>query len=503
MVEMDRRAFLQSAAAAAVTAAMPRAAAAQASPAGVPKERMIGIQVGAVSFTDEGTEQVLDVFQQDASVNTLFLATFTYGRGIAGRQVPGQPLPDHGKQAYDTGTFYGGNYATIHPQYYKDTVFKGTRAPDLGANYDVLEAVLPSARKRGIKTICWFEDVFRKDLPNIDQLQEKELSGRNATTLCFNNPNYRNFLLGIVEDWSRSYEIDGIMWGSERQGAFSNALGASAGGRSSNPHNVTCFCQYCEAKAKERGINPDRARQGFTELAKFVDAGRQGQRPVDGYYVQLWRLMLRYPELLAWEMLWTDSLRETYAAIHAKVKEVKPSLGVGWHIWHTNSFNPIYRAEQDLAAIAPASDFLKIVIYQNCAGERMASYIDSVGKTIYGDVPGQELLDFHDRVLNYEQQNLAQIPFTGFSADYVLRETKRARAGLEGTKTQLWPGIDIDIPTAQGHSKCTPEGTRDVVLAAFHGGADGVILSRKYSEMKSSNLKGAGMALKELGGATS
>jgi hypothetical protein len=35
------------------------------------------------------------------AINTLFLATFTYGRGIAGRQVPGQPLPDHGKQEYD------------------------------------------------------------------------------------------------------------------------------------------------------------------------------------------------------------------------------------------------------------------------------------------------------------------------------------------------------------------------------------------------------------------
>ena len=49
----------------------------------------------------------MDQFQRDAAVNTLFLATFTYGRRIAGRQVPGQPLPDHGKQEYDTGTFYG------------------------------------------------------------------------------------------------------------------------------------------------------------------------------------------------------------------------------------------------------------------------------------------------------------------------------------------------------------------------------------------------------------
>jgi hypothetical protein len=500
MVDMDRRSFIQGAAAAAVASSVApgRAIAPSDSQASVLKGQMIGLQVGAVSFVDEGTEKVLDQLQEDADVNTLFLATFTYGRGIAGRQVPGQPLPDHGMQAYDTGTFYGGNYATIHPQYYKDAVFKGTPAPDLGPHYDVLDAVLPSARKRNIRTICWFEDVFRRDLPNISALQEKQLSGKNAATLCFNNPNYRNFLLGIVEDWSRSYDIDGIMWGSERQGAFSNALGASHGGRSSDPHNVTCFCQYCEAKARERGINPQRARDGFTELARFVDAGRQGKRPIDGYYVEVWRLMLRYPEMLAWEMLWTDSLRETYAAIYGKVKEVKPSLGVGWHIWHNNSFNPIYRAEQDLAVIAPASDFLKIVMYQNCAGERMASYIESVGQTIYGDVPGQELLDFHDRVLNYQEQNLAQIPFTGFSSNYVYRETQRARAGLAGTKTLLWPGIDIDIPTEPNHSKCTPEGTKDIVLAAFHGGADGVVLSRKYSEMKLANLKGAGMAIKQL-----
>lgn len=495
MVDVDRRAFLQGVAATAVTATIPDAGA-MVLPA-APNKKMIGIQVGAVSFVDEGTEKVLDTFQQDAGVNTLFLATFTYGRGIAGRQVPGQPLPDHGKQEYDTNTFTGGNYATIHPEFYKNTVFKGTRATELG-NYDVLEAVLPSARKRGIKTICWFEDAFRNDLPNIEQLQEIDLSGNHADTVCFNNPNYRNFLLGIVEDWSRSYDIDGIMWCSERQGAFSNALGAEQEGRDINPYEVTCFCQFCQEKAKQRGIDPRRARQGFLKLAKFVQAGRQGKRPVDGYFVELWRLMLYYPELLAWEMLWTDSLRETYTAIYHHVKQIKPSLGVGWHISSTNSFNPIYRAEQDLAAIAPVSDFLKIVMYNNCAGERMAGYIDSVSQTLYGDVPPQQLLEFHYRVLNYQEKSLAQIPFTGFSADYVFRETQRSRAGLAGTKTQLWSGIDIDIPTAPNHSKCTPAGVRDAVLAAFRGNADGVILSRKYSEMKLTDLKGAGDAMRQL-----
>src|ERR1700722_14435623 len=311
---MDRRGFLQTAAAGALTAAAAPAAG-----------KMIGIQVGAVSFVDEGVEKVLDIFQQDGAVNTLFLATFTYGRGIAGRQIANQPLPDHGKREYDTDTFHGGSYTRIHPEYYRDTVLTDFRAPEFG-DYDVLDAVLPSARKRGMKTICWFEHVWRRDVPRVSQAQEVQLDGANATTLCFNNPSYKNWLLGAVEDYARSHEIDGIMWGSEREGAFSNMM------RGTNPRSVTCFCQHCIAKARSHGVDPARARAGFEALMSFVNAARQNHKPIDGYYVTVWRLMLRYPELLAWEMLWTDSLRETYAAIYKQVKDEKPSVGVSRHI---------------------------------------------------------------------------------------------------------------------------------------------------------------------------
>ncbi|HEX4164162.1 MAG TPA: hypothetical protein VHZ55_01695 [Bryobacteraceae bacterium] len=461
-------------------------------------KKTIGIQIGAVSFADEGVEPVLDVLQEKASVNTLFIAAFTYGRGIAGRQVPGQPLPDHGKQEYDTGTFHGGSYAAIHSQYYANTPLKNLRAPDLGS-FDVFETVLPVARKRGMKNVAWFEDVFRSDIPGIEQLQERDLHGRKASTLCLNNPGYRNFLLDLVEDYARSWDLDGIMWGSERQGAFANALGSHHGGGAGDPGRVTCFCEFCRDRATAQGIRVERARSGFLELEKFVREARSGRRPVDGYYVELWRLTLTYPELLAWENLWHDSLRDTYQAIYKKVKSINPALGVGWHIWHNNSFSPIYRAEQDLHRIAPYSDFLKIVMYHNCAGERMASYINSVSETQYGDVPRNELLQVHYRVLGYgDEGTYDQIPQTGFSSDYVLRETKRARAGLADTKALLWPGIDIDIPTAANHSKCTPKGTQDAVLAAFHGGADGIILSRKYSEMMLANLAGAGAAIRQL-----
>ena len=463
----------------------------------VSSSKMVGIQIGAVSFVDEGTERVLDILQERAGVNTLFLAVFTYGRGIAGRQIPGYPLPDHGKQEYDVNSFHGGNYATPHPQYYKDTVIRPEHAPDHG-NLDILAEVLPAAKRRGMKVIAWMEDVFRTDLPNIEKAQEKDLYGRNMETLCVNNPNYRNFFTGLVEDFARSYEVDGIMWGSERQGALSDSLGATHDTPPIDPGNVTCFCQFCQAKAKEQGINPERAKAGFLELEKFVRASRSGKRPSDGYYVQFWRVLLRYPELLAWEMLFTDSLRENYAAIYKTVKTARPAIPVGWHIWHNTSFNPIYRAEQDWNELSAYSDFIKVVMYSNCGGERMALYTDNVGSTLYGDLTKQQLTEFTYEVMNFKERSYDEIPYTGLSADYVYRETKRALEGVAGKKTQIWAGIDIDIPTEINHSRRSPQSVKDAVAAAFHAGVPGVILSRKYSEMKLTNLSGAGDAVREL-----
>src|ERR1044071_8060755 len=132
---LTRREFLKAttgalAAAAAGPALIPVTARAQ------PQRKMIGIQAGAVSVVDGGTERVLDILQERGAVNTIFLATYTYGRGIAGRQVPNRPLPDHGKQEYDLD-FHGGNFATPHAKFYEHTVLQQTKAPDHG-DLDIL-----------------------------------------------------------------------------------------------------------------------------------------------------------------------------------------------------------------------------------------------------------------------------------------------------------------------------------------------------------------------------
>ncbi|HET7346183.1 MAG TPA: hypothetical protein VFJ10_02570 [Acidobacteriaceae bacterium] len=481
MAEVTRREFGKVAAAAACAAAVPGWAA-SANP-------MIGIQVGAVSFTDEGVEAVLDRLQHDAAVNTLFVAAFSYGRGIAGRQVPGQPLPDHGKQEYDTG-FRGGNFARVHPQYYTSTSLKNIQATDYG-KFDVLGDVIPAARARGMKTICWYEDVFRQDLDGIDQLQEVTLSGKKASTLCFHNPEVQAFWRGLTEDFVRSYPIDGIMWGSERQGPFGNAIRSVHGG-SGDPMSVTCFCNFCRQEATRRGIDVQRAIEGYTKLAELV---RTPSRPSDGYFVSYWRLLVQYPEILGWEKLWNDGLQSTYASLYKLAKSVRPDIGVGWHIWHNNSFSPFYRAEQDYAEFRRYSDFLKVVMYNNCGGPRLASYVRGVSHTIFADFAPEAVLEWTYGVQNYKESTLEEIPQRGLSADYVARETKRALAGVGGA-VKIWPGIDIDIPTGANEKKTQPEDVRESVRAALGAGADGVILSRKYSEMRLANLRAAGEAVR-------
>jgi hypothetical protein len=496
---MDRRQFLTSSTVLAGSALLSRvpgvAPEATASSGSIADPAMVGIQAGAVSFVDEGTEKVLDNFQQLAAVNTIFLATFTYGRGIAGRQVPGQPLPDHGKQEYDTATFHGGNFATPHPQYYKDTALTPEKAPDLGA-YDVIADVLPAAHRRGMKVICWFEDVIAAGVAGFDTAREVTLTGPSSNSVCSRNPHVRHFWLGLVEDYLRSYDVDGLMWGSERQGPIGNVLAANHGGAGSGGR-LACFCQYCLEAARKEGINIDRAREGYTQLAAWAVAVGAGSRPADGAFVTFWRLLVKYPEILAWERLWNEGLTDTYRDMYRLAHEIAPAKGIGWHIWHNNSFSWLYRAEQDYAEFSQYSDFLKVVMYNFCGGERLAQYVRNVNRSVFADLSPEQILSFTYDVQQYHDRPLGELAASGLGADYVLRETRRAIAGA-GPTLKIWPGIDIDIPTAATSKKTQPDDVYQAVKAAFAGGAPGVLLSRKYSEMKLDNLRGAGRAIREL-----
>ncbi|MBU6400679.1 MAG: twin-arginine translocation signal domain-containing protein [Verrucomicrobia bacterium] len=495
---IPRRQFIQASAGAAAAVAVAPTLLSQTTAVADATPKMIGLQVGAVSFVDEGTDTVLEILQQRGAVNTIFLTTFTYGRGLAGRQIPGFPFPDHGVRESDQGFFHGGDYATPHPEFYRDTRLKALHAPDHG-DLDIVATVLPAARRRGLKLYCSIEDVFRSDLPGVQEFQEVDLRGRKAGSLCLFHPDVRGFWTALATDLASSYDIDGILFFNERNGPLLNALGASHAQNIASSR-VTCFCEHHQQAARERGINFQRAHAGYAQLDRFVQGALAGERPTDGYFVEFWRTLVDYPEIILWDRLFDEGKHQVLAEVNAAVKAVRQGLQVGFHIEHVNSFNPVFRATRSYAELARLADFLKIVVYNNCGGERYAHFIHNVGSTVFRDVPPAELLEFNNHLLNYAHEaGLDQLPAAGLSPDYVFRETRRALAGAQG-RCRILPGIDIGIPTGRKSRQAAPDDTYAATAAGLQAGADGLIFSRKYSEMTLANLEAAGRAVKRLHG---
>ncbi len=503
---MTRREMLKATAAAGVTAfvgqtrgqdSTPASAGAAAPAAGPapaaskPLEKftpVVGMQIGALPLAKEDLDRLLETLRERGGINTLFV--FAYGH--VARWVP---MAQQG--------FRGGNFAIPHMQYYKDTHFtyEDMRAPEF-ADVDILERTMKATRKHGFKTYALIEEADKEAVvPAWQELYEIDSHGRKQAAQpggpCSNNPLYRGFTQGLAEDYLRSYGVDGFMWSSERQGGMTSAMGAWHHGGGSDPTKGTCFCEHCLKKAAALNIDAGRAKEGFAKLERFIRDGRARQRPRDGYFVSFFRLLLAYPELLQWESLWVNSRTQFMTDLRNRVKSVNPDTPVGFHVWHNASFSPFYRAEIDFTGMAKNADFIKPVLYNVSAGERMTSFVNSVGRTIFGDIPQPEILQMLYAMFDYKELPFEKVGAAGFSTDYIAREVQRTLDDIGPAKVPVYAGLDIDIPGAG--AKYTPESVKQSVMAAFNSGARGVIFARNYAEMKPANLGGVRAALDELG----
>ncbi|HEX4005656.1 MAG TPA: hypothetical protein VHX60_05750 [Acidobacteriaceae bacterium] len=461
------------------------------------QHKFVAIQIGARSFVDEGVDKCLDTLAETAGVNVLMPTVFTYGTGLAGRQVHDEPLPDHGVQAYDE--VHGGSYARVHPEFYNDSPVKDIRAPELG-DFDVLADVIPKARARKMQVYALFEEAYNPALmPGFEAVCEVDLYGRLGRDTCFNNPQARGFLTAMVSDWMTSNDLDGLMWESERQGPLNNAIGAHFHPMTGGKSSLNCFCQYCLRKGRDQGIDVERARTGYMELDRWVGETLNNPRSPDGTFVTFWRLLLQYPEILAWERFWTRSQEEMYGIIYGTAKAIRPHAQVGWHIMHLVTMSPFYSADVTYERLTHVSDFIKPSTYNNCAGPRLAQYIRNVQSTVFRDMTPDQVLAMTYQMMGLSNEpSLAALPTAGLSGASVGVETKKAIADVKG-QIPIYPGIDIDIPTGLQEKRTQPSDVKAATLAALDAGAPGVVLSRKYAEMRLTNLAGAKQALQDFG----
>ena len=123
----------------------------------------------------------------------------------------------------------------------------------------------------------------------------------------------------------------------------------------------------------------------------------------------------------------------------------------------------------------------------------MAGFVSRLCSTIFADATPQDLLPLYYKIMNYDEKPFEEMGPSGLSVDYIARETKRAIADT-GHSIQIYPSVDIDVPIQPGWKKTTPEAVKAEVQAAFSAGADGIVLSREYTEMWLANLAAAGDA---------
>jgi hypothetical protein len=457
----------------------------------VNRKNLVATQVKAYSWQDEGIDKLLDNLQQKGNVNTVFAFTFLAGSGQIEKDGP-IALPDHGKYGVidEGGAFYDAD-----PKYFDGTTLKGGHSRD---KFNVIAQVAPKMKARGMDFFAWDYNNTNPNMallfPDWAEVCEVDVYGRKTDSACWNHPDYRAQLRGRIESYLDQYsnEVDGIIWGCERMGPIDNLIG---GGWSTR--GISCFCGYCRAKAHERGISVERAQRGLIKLDQLFTTATHKQRPADGYFVEFWRALMEYPEILAWHSLWHDSYHEIRAELYGTAKTLAPKKPFGFHIVQNATFSPFYSAADDYSRIKQYTDFVKIACYSNAGGGRMASFINRLCATVFADTTPQEFTPVYYKMMGYDEKPYEEIIKNGLSPDYVSRETKRAITDTDH-EIQVYASVDIDVPTRPGSAKSNAESVKAEVYAALNGGADGIVLSREYTEMWLANLAAAGDASRQM-----
>lgn len=453
-------------------------------------DAFVGMQVGAITFVDEGVGPALDQMHELAGVNTLCISALSWSRGNAGRATTG--FPDHGVAEPDN--LQGGAFFPPDPRYYEGTSIKHFTAPDpLYRGFDALGDVIPEARRRGMSVYPYYCETAHARprplwQPGFIRVLEVDAEGRAGSRPCQRNPDYRAWWMGVLDNWFSEYDLDGMMWGIERQGPMQSLIEEDV---------ATCFCRFCREDAAREGIDADRAAEGYRTLRAFLERSRAGERPRDGYFVTFLRILSRYPEIGQWETFWYDAHISMYRLVHGQVKHHSPDLKVGLGVWQMiDTFNPWLRAQHDPADLRGYADWLKPVLYNVPAGFRFAAYVDRLCKTILRDGTPEEWTPILYRILGLDEAPYRELPAKGFKGSYITQQTARYVEAV-GPEVQLYPGIGVGVEG--GARNVTPADVEEMVEASFAGGATGVMVSRNYSEMTLANVAAVGKALRRLG----
>jgi hypothetical protein len=401
-----------------------------------------------------------------------------HGHGPAGSKSLG-PLPPHAIR--------------WHPEFYRDCGFahadrSGCAWPDRDAMAELLQA----AHERGVTVHARFLEGFGAVtcglIPGYERVLGADVYGERTAKPCWHHPAYRAWWLATVEDLVTHYALDGLYLGPERDGPLGPVL-HDAGA-------PTCFCEHCCAAARARGVDPERAREGWRKLHRLV---KSEERPTDGMLVSILRLWIAYPEILGWEKLQSDGKWDLHAALAGKARSLRPGLRFGLHICMYSLAHDLFaRATTDYARLADFVDYVKPSLYTDVNAARLHRSNRVLRQHLWRDLDAELLHEFLYAVMGYDPQSEPDYEgsATGrFGPSYIRREIQRIKAAVDG-RADVYSGLGVDVP----HADLPPvraEFLRQAVTASFEAGADGLLLSREYQYMRRESLAAVREAVDE------
>ena len=491
---MNRRRFLQTSAHAA--GALPLLGASSTK-----RPVLSGIQIGAVSMLDEGIERCLDFVQEHAAVDALFLYTQSYHMRSTPRNVLAEdhPSPAKGRVGRDLPYLWvrlpKEPFAGLSVQH---------EAPNSQLEHgdrNLFQELETPCRKRGIKLYGRILEagMRRADrIPGYRSVATVDINGTPGHGPCWNHPEYREWIRVTIRETMKAYPLHGLQYGAERVGPLSDVLF-----RGLVP---SCFCEHCVARNSKAGIDPVRAKEGYRQLFELIQkVENMAKQPLDGVMTSVLRIMMRYPEVLAWYQQWFQADSEIQAMVYMTAKTIRPNADVGQHVDHQrSSWDLFYRAAVSYSEMAVHNDFIKPIVYHDILGPRLREWvIERMQKRVLNDLSEAQSLELFYALFGHNprtQPDFDTLPQQGLSPEYVHREVKRCVEGAEG-KARVYAGIGFDIPhyIPNGMKKfpSDPKSTYQATRLALEAGASGVVASREYSEMTVPNLKAFGKAVRD------
>jgi len=465
-------------------------------------EKFVGIQISPISFIDEGVEPLLDTLKDRFGINALMIGTISWLGLKVGRRISWKldGWPDHGVQS--PSPLQGGSYINHHPEYYRNTFISNFRAQDPELDgIDILELIIPEARKRGMKIYPEvMEPLFnyaghgsatKVAIPNLPQALEIDLFNRISAEPCINHPDYRTWWHSMIEDYCRSYDIDGVMWCNERRSPLDNLIA----GRSPN-----CFCEHCRRLASEQGIDIERTKAAFRAVYDYFQAARNDAEFVDGALIEFLRMLYYHPEVMVWERFWVERNKDMDRELYGIVKWCDPKLEFGLNVWNRNHLNPFRKAQWPWLEMTGWSDWVKPITYQHQSGGIYHQEMTAFHKSILRDLTPQEATPILYKLLGLNEAPWDEAIQKGFDPDtYVYGQCAATVKAVKG-KVKVYMGIGVDAPrNREDQAVCTPDIVRRSVLATYRAGGQGVVFSPNYAGMNQTTLDGAARAFRELG----